>query len=355
MKLRIVMAKCFTALCLLSLTDFYGQIKIGDHFTEISPYSLLELESTDSGLLLPRLTTAQRDKAFDEGTPVGMLIYNTDKKRVQYYTEFMDPNGNLARKGWRDASGNSTTVGKFLPENPAIGDMHYQPETGSLSVFDGKRWNGNTVGGFGDLTLENDLLSLEGSSKTVDLSYLREIAAGEGIPSQSDIESPASGDVYVDKATGKFYVFDGEEWATDVELKARNGIQKRANGVLELGGSIIKPTTFSITASNSLAIKGLEWANDNSQHELMVVEKQSGKLKRQTFGTIAMVKEVAEITATNGQKQFQTPLEISSANKINVFRNGVRVDFTVVNNTTIEVEDQAVCYQNDQIRIEQYN
>ena len=182
------MAKCFTALCLLSLTDFYGQIKIGDHFTEISPYSLLELESTDSGLLLPRLTTAQRDKAFDKETPIGMLIYNTDQKRVQYYSEYMDPNGNSIRKGWRNASGNSTTVGKFLPENPVIGDMHYNPETGSISVFDGSQWNGSPVGGFGDLSLENDLLSLEGSSKTIDLSYLREIAVGMGIPSQSNME-----------------------------------------------------------------------------------------------------------------------------------------------------------------------
>ena len=46
----------------------YGQVKIGENKTKISPYALLELESKDKALLVPRMTTAERDevKNLDE-------------------------------------------------------------------------------------------------------------------------------------------------------------------------------------------------------------------------------------------------------------------------------------------------
>ncbi|MDB9941438.1 hypothetical protein OAD10_00900 [Flavobacteriaceae bacterium] len=61
-----------------------AQIKLGDNIDFISPYALLELESTEKGLLLPRLSTQQRNTFFGEDVPPGLLIFNTDSQKIQY-------------------------------------------------------------------------------------------------------------------------------------------------------------------------------------------------------------------------------------------------------------------------------
>ncbi len=65
-------------LLLLALIGFSAsaQVKFGDNPGTIDPNSLLELQSTDGGVLLPRLTVAQRDAMTS--VPAGMFIYNTD-------------------------------------------------------------------------------------------------------------------------------------------------------------------------------------------------------------------------------------------------------------------------------------
>jgi hypothetical protein len=52
-----------------------AQIKIGNNGTNISPASLLELESTDRGLLIPRMANTTAIDALNP--PEGMLIYRT--------------------------------------------------------------------------------------------------------------------------------------------------------------------------------------------------------------------------------------------------------------------------------------
>ena len=60
------------------------------------------------------------------------------------------------------------------------------------------------------------------------------------------------------------------------------------------------------------------------------------------------------ILANNAQNQFNTPQQIDDINKIDVYRNGVKVGFTMFNVNTIQVETGAVCYQGDEIRIVQF-
>ena len=52
-----------------------SQIKIGDNITRINPNSLLELESTTKGLLLPRMTNNQITAMMN--VPAGMLVFST--------------------------------------------------------------------------------------------------------------------------------------------------------------------------------------------------------------------------------------------------------------------------------------
>lgn len=59
--------------------------------------------------------------------------------------------------------------------------------------------------------------------------------------------------------------------------------------------------------------------------------------------------------ASNGQAQFITPVAFSNPNKLNVYRNGLRIGFTPINPSTIELEPEATCNSNDEIRIVQSN
>ncbi|WP_144804143.1 hypothetical protein [Maribacter sp. MAR_2009_72] len=59
------------------------------------------------------------------------------------------------------------------------------------------------------------------------------------------------------------------------------------------------------------------------------------------------------IVASNGQTRFNTPAPIVDDKKISVYRNGIRIAFRAIDSTTIELENEIICYQNDNIRIVQ--
>lgn len=59
------------------------------------------------------------------------------------------------------------------------------------------------------------------------------------------------------------------------------------------------------------------------------------------------------IIATDGQTQFITPWDVSASNT-KVFRNGVNIAFSIVSNNLIQIENAAICYSNDEIRIYKY-
>ncbi len=74
----------------------------------------LEIRSTTKGLLLPRMTTAQRNSV---GAPVeGLLIYNTDTDRIEIYT---------------NTSFASTTTGISDP-TVSTGDLLYRASSGAI-------------------------------------------------------------------------------------------------------------------------------------------------------------------------------------------------------------------------------
>jgi len=55
--------------------------------------------------------------------------------------------------------------------------------------------------------------------------------------------------------------------------------------------------------------------------------------------------------SSNNQKRFETPEVITDLKKIQVYRNGINVEFTRVDDTHIDLEDQAACYVDDEIKI----
>lgn len=64
-----------------------------------------------------------------------------------------------------------------------------------------------------------------------------------------------------------------------------------------------------------------------------------------------IIEEVS--VAYNGQDLFNTPQNITDLSLIRVYRNGIRIDFSIIDINTIQLELEAICFQDDIIRIEQ--
>ncbi len=176
------------------------------------------------------------------------------------------------------------------------------------------------------------------------------VYTGNGAPTPSAPNAPGAGSIYVDESTGDLYTFNGSDWIKQ-SITATNGLSID-NQQVKLGGELTAPTTIKTSPNNTLSIEGLE--NDDSPKVMLVVDPESGALKTSKVSSLFREEVVLHI-ATDGQTQFQTPETISDPKKVNVYRNGVRIDFTPIDDTTIALEQGVACYANDEIRIVQFN
>ncbi len=100
LSLGLLLAGLFSVLC-ISRAD--AQIKIGTNGSTISPSSLLELESANQGLLLPRMADTVAINALNP--PNGMLIYLTKAPAVGLYVRKVT--------GWEFLTGSLGGNGNF--------------------------------------------------------------------------------------------------------------------------------------------------------------------------------------------------------------------------------------------------
>jgi len=180
------MKKLYFFLSLLFLILFsefsWGQIKLGNNPSTIDPPALLELESSTQGLLLPRMTSAQRDALPMDTSPVGLLIYNTDIDEIQYPYKATVTNAKGEKRQelrWESATDDTIPLGR--PTNPVAGQPFYDVDMGQLNLWDGSQWvavGGSTNSGGATSTISYQNLILTGTQlsisngNTVDLSSL---------------------------------------------------------------------------------------------------------------------------------------------------------------------------------------
>ena len=109
-----------------------AQIKFGDNIESISPFSLIEIESKTQGLLISRMTSSERDEAFDQSTPLGMMIFNLDENILQCFIEEVDPatKRKTGSKVWERATGDPLVTGDTPPEEASSGDLFYNEDSG---------------------------------------------------------------------------------------------------------------------------------------------------------------------------------------------------------------------------------
>lgn len=81
--------KLFTSLLLAGLSLYFqsnAQVKISTVPGNPHPASLLELESNNRGLLIPRLTQLQQSAVPADAQSQGLLVYNTDSNKLYMYS-----------------------------------------------------------------------------------------------------------------------------------------------------------------------------------------------------------------------------------------------------------------------------
>ncbi|MDI5950320.1 hypothetical protein QLS91_11865 [Flavobacterium sp. LB2P84] len=127
--------------------------------------------------------------------------------------------------------------------------------------------------------------------------------------------------------------------------------QVALNGKLD---KVLKVPEEIITSnSGTLAIRGLlqSYAIGN---QLISIDPVTGILSRASF-TSSIDETVVDYNAAEGQVLFATPIPISSGNKVNVYRNGIRINAIVVDANTIKLEAGVICSLNDELKIIQFN
>lgn len=309
----------FSLILFCAITPTFSQVKVGENPSSIHSSSILELESSDKVLVISRMTDTQMNAI----QPLrGALVFNTDQNCVFMYDgttwiSLCNGSGNT-----REAI--KVTTSSAPPSDNNIGDFWINDtQNNTTSIWDGTNW-----------------ISIDNNPRK-----------GNGTPNVSNAPNPTPGDVYVDTTTGIIYAYDGTTWVTsNATPSANNGLLINASNTIQLGGVLIQPTTIETNTTNTLAITGLE-NGSTATDDIVTVDRTTGVLKRTTASNL-LKEEITEITATDGQVTF-TGLTLYTTDKINVYRNGVRIDFTVNNSTTITIEPDATCYAGDEIRIVQ--
>jgi hypothetical protein len=219
-----------------------------------------------------------------------------------------------------------------------VGDLiwttnHGINEDSTLMIWDGAAW----------IPVSNDF------DATNELGL---VMVADNTARAAQFPAPLVGDQVWNATCKCIEVYNGTNWTSILSenTTAANGLYKDGTAI-KLGGLLIEPTEINTSLLNTFAIKNLV-ESTAEEDKVLISEKATGILRSRSLSSIVQQEQVV-ITAIDGQLQFNTPKSITIAGKIEVYRNGVRIAFTTINATTIELEPEAICYADDKIRIVQ--
>ncbi|MDI9318972.1 MAG: hypothetical protein QM530_00725 [Phycisphaerales bacterium] len=144
------------------------------------------------------------------------------------------------------------------------------------------------------------------------------------------LQSAAAGDsiVTVDPSTGVL-----KRKSSSSLVQASNGLSKSGDTV-QLGGTLAKATTITASATNTLAVKGLQ--SGTLASDSIVVADTAGVLKRVSPSTLITSGEQI-FTATAGLTTYTVTNMPSNTSRVWVYRNGVKLiagfDYTISGTT----------------------
>ncbi len=136
-------------------------------------------------------------------------------------------------------------------------------------------------------------------------------------------------------------------------LTADNGLTKTGDNI-QLGGALIQATTVTTTATNTLAVAGLQGGN-LATDSLVVADGTTGVLKRVSAASLLQSGE-EKFTATTGQLTYTVPGLPANATRVWVYRNGAKLivgeDYTVAGTTVTLILNDYTIVANDRIEVQ---
>ncbi|MCD8432177.1 hypothetical protein LNJ05_05330 [Tenacibaculum finnmarkense genomovar ulcerans] len=393
-------------LVLLTNITLFAQVKIGDNPSDINPTSILELESTDKVFVLTRMDKTVMESLLlnpdlNKRPLQGALVYNTTDKCVFMY------NGaawvslcNLA------TSTVEVTPAAAAPANPNKGDFWINTTTNQTSLFDGTNWvllNSTTNTGSsvkittdptaptnpnnGDFWVTNNETKIWDATTSSWVLLNSTTNTGSSVNITTDPTAPANPN------NGDFWVTNNETKIWDATTSSWVLLNPTTNttSTVEITKQATAPTLnnnkgdfwINTTTNQTNIYNGTAWVllNENPKKGTGVptnitapnsvagdiyVDTATGTIYAhngtawvtQTSTSTGIKQKVTKIDAIINQDTFNASngltLQTSNEYNITVYRNGVRVDFSLENNNTeIKLEPGAKCYTGDQIRIVQ--
>jgi len=292
----------------LALQKSLAQVKIGQHPKTLEPAAILELESPEKGLLLTRLSDTLLINQLNP--PDGMLIYYTGNGqqrlmiRKQHQWSMLLTTDSIATYLGQTAK-NITAYSPFIQISNGTGAVLQPVSFQTDSTVIGHWLNAGAV---------NDSLAIAFSKKVVRDSLI-------SLMSSLDRNAPV------------------------------NGLSRSGDKVV-LGGELIEPTILYTSGVNSLSLKGL--AEGNGKDSILVSENNTGIIKKNAASSLIIKVAKIKYKAKEGQLRFFTPKAVTDPERISVFRNGILIGFSVVDENSIELEQGINCNMNDEIQIVQY-
>ncbi|MBX2827711.1 MAG: hypothetical protein KTR22_06085 [Flavobacteriaceae bacterium] len=128
----------YVLLFFLGTMNCLAQVGIGT--TSPDPSSILDITASDKGVLIPRMTTAERDAIAN---PVnGLMVYNTDSDEIQLNSN--SPTTPIWRALSLTSSGTAPGASMKYSNTDVSTDVNVTPAI-SLPVFGTQEWNDNAT------------------------------------------------------------------------------------------------------------------------------------------------------------------------------------------------------------------
>ncbi len=155
-RIYLIFVAILTAVQMNLFAQDEGGVSIGKGNQDADASAILELFSKSKGLLVPRMTSNEREAIASPAE--GLLVYDTDKGTFFFWS------------GASWVKGTKSTVGSTAPAAASDGDFFYNQNQSVLYIYTGGEW---VSAGAGSQTLELDgsTLTISGGN-AVDLSSL---------------------------------------------------------------------------------------------------------------------------------------------------------------------------------------
>ncbi len=155
-RIYLIFVAILTAVQMNLFAQDEGGVSIGKGNQDADASAILELFSKSKGLLVPRMTSNEREAIASPAE--GLLVYDTDKGTFFFWS------------GVSWVKGTKSTVGSTTPAAASDGDFFYNQNQSVLYIYTGGEW---VSAGAGSQTLELDgsTLTISGGN-AVDLSSL---------------------------------------------------------------------------------------------------------------------------------------------------------------------------------------